>query len=165
MISPELLRRYPFFGPLNEKQRKAIAMVADEIQMKEKQVVFEECQAADALYLLIEGDIDLTLLIEGDIDLTYKSEEKFHPKKTKVFSVGEINPQEVFAISALIEPYEYNATATVTKDGRAIKIDAKALRELIEQDVQLGYILMHQIAKTAMERLAYTRVQLAAAWA
>jgi len=155
MISPELLRRYPFFGPLNEKQRKAIAMVADEIQMKEKQVVFEECQAADALYLLIEGDIDLT----------YKSEEKFHPKKTKVFSVGEINPQEVFAISALIEPYEYNATATVTKDGRAIKIDAKALRELIEQDIQLGYILMHQIAKTAMERLAYTRVQLAAAWA
>jgi len=155
MISPELLRRYPFFGPLNEKQRKAIAMVADEIQMKEKQVVFEECQAADALYLLIEGDIDLT----------YISEEKFHPKKTKVFSVGEINPQEVFAISALIEPYEYNATATVTKDGRAIKIDAKALRELIEQDVQLGYILMHQIAKTAMERLAYTRVQLAAAWA
>jgi CRP-like cAMP-binding protein len=155
MISPELLRRYPFFGPLNEKQRKAIAMVADEIQMKEKQVVFEECQAADALYLLIEGDIDLT----------YKSEEKFHPKKTKVFSVGEINPQEVFAISALIEPYEYNATATVTKDGRAIKIDAKALRELSEQDVQLGYILMHQIAKTAMERLAYTRVQLAAAWA
>jgi len=155
MISPELLRRYPFFGPLNEKQRKAIAMVADEIQMKEKQVVFEECQAADALYLLIEGDIDLT----------YKSEEEFHPKKTKVFSVGEINPQEVFAISALIEPYEYNATATVTKDGRAIKIDAKALRELIEQDIQLGYILMHQIAKTAMERLAYTRVQLAAAWA
>ena len=155
MISPELLRRYPFFGPLNEKQRKAIAMVADEIQMKEKQVVFEECQAADALYLLIEGDIDLT----------YKSEEEFHPKKTKVFSVGEINPQEVFAISALIEPYEYNATATVTKDGRAIKIDAIALRELIEQDVQLGYILMHQIAKTAMERLAYTRVQLAAAWA
>ena len=155
MISPELLRRYPFFGPLNEKQRKAIAMVADEIQMKEKQVVFEECQAADALYLLIEGDIDLT----------YKSEEEFHPKKTKVFSVGEINPQEVFAISALIEPYEYNATATVTKDGRAIKIDAIALRELIEQDVQLGYVLMHQIAKTAMERLAYTRVQLAAAWA
>ncbi len=155
MISPELLRRYPFFGPLNEKQRKAIAMVADEIQMKVKQVIFEECQAADALYLLIEGDIDLT----------YKSEEEFYPKKTKVFSVGEINPQEVFAISALIEPYEYNATATVTKDGRAIKIDAKALRELIEQDIQLGYILMHQIAKTAMERLAYTRVQLAAAWA
>ena len=155
MISPELLRRYPFFGPLNEKQRKAIAMVADEIQMKVKQVIFEECQAADALYLLIEGDIDLT----------YKSEEEFYPKKTKVFSVGEINPQEVFAISALIEPYEYNATATVTKDGRAIKIDAIALRELIEQDVQLGYILMHQIAKTAMERLAYTRVQLAAAWA
>ena len=155
MISPELLRRYPFFGPLNENQRKAIAMVADEIQMKVKQVIFEECQAADALYLLIEGDIDLT----------YKSEEEFYPKKTKVFSVGEINPQEVFAISALIEPYEYNATATVTKDGRAIKIDAKALRELIEQDIQLGYILMHQIAKTAMERLAYTRVQLAAAWA
>ena len=155
MISPELLRRYPFFGPLNENQRKAIAMIADELQVKDEQVLFEECQPADALYLLIEGNIDLT----------YKSEEEFHPKKSKVFSVGEVNPQEVFAISALIEPYEYNASASATQESHVIKIDAKALRELIDQDVQLGYILIHQIAKTAMERLAYTRIQLAAAWA
>ncbi len=30
MISPELLRRYPFFGSLTDDQLKAIAMIAKE---------------------------------------------------------------------------------------------------------------------------------------
>ena len=154
MISPELLRRYPFFGPLSATQLKSIAMIADEDTIEQGQVLFEECQPADALYLLIDGSIDLS----------YKSEEEYHPKKTKVFSVGEINPEEVFGISALIEPYEYNATANASQDSRVVKIDGGQLRELIRNDNQLGYMMMHQIAKTAMERLAYTRVQLAAAW-
>jgi CRP-like cAMP-binding protein len=154
MVSPELLRRYPFFGPLSAAQLKSIAMIADEDSVQQGQELFEECQPANQLYLLIDGSIDLS----------YKSEEEYHPKKTKVFSVGEINPEEVFGISALIEPYEFNATAVASQDSRVVKIDAEQLRELISEDNQLGYILMHQISKTAMERLAYTRVQLAAAW-
>ncbi len=30
MISPELLRRYPFFGTLSEEQLRQIAMIAEE---------------------------------------------------------------------------------------------------------------------------------------
>lgn len=155
MISPELLRRYPFFCCLEESQIQELAMLAEEVELKSGMAVFEEGQNADALYFLLEGSVDLY----------YKSEEKYRPQNKKEFLVGTINPGEVFAISALIEPYIYSATARVSRDGKAIKIEANGLRALCNQDCKMGYTLMQQIAKAAMERLAYTRVQLAAAWA
>jgi CRP-like cAMP-binding protein len=155
MISPELLRRYSFFAKLNEDQLYAIAMVADEITEDAGTTLFEEHQPADALYLLLDGSIDLY----------YKSEEEYHPKTRKEFLVGEINPGEIFSISSMIEPYTLNASARTAKLSRFVKIDAAALRKMSEEDHRMGCLIMHQIAKALMERLAYTRVQLAAAWA
>ena len=155
MISPELLRRYPFFGPFNDEQLKAIAMIADEASAGVGEELFEECAPADWLYLLLEGSIELF----------YKSEEEFHPKTSREFSVGDINPGEVFAISSLISPYALNATARATRPSKFIRIDARALRQTFEEDPQMGYVAMHQVTKAIMERLAFTRVQLAAAWA
>jgi CRP-like cAMP-binding protein len=76
-----------------------------------------------------------------------------------------VNAGEVFAISSLIMPHVLNATARAAQPSRFVKIDAKALRAMFEEDPQMGYFAMHQVTKTLMERLAYTRVQLAAAWA
>jgi CRP-like cAMP-binding protein len=155
MVSPELLRRYPFFGVLDPEQLKKIAMITDEILVPAGTKLFDECQPADTLYLLIDGAVDLT----------YKSEEEFHPKSKKIFSVGEINPEEVFGISAVLEPYEYNATAIVSKDSRVLTLNGDGLRAMLIEDPVMGYSFMHQVAKAIMERLTYTRVQLAAAWA
>lgn len=155
MVSPELLRRYPFFGVLNNEQLKKIAMITDEMKVPAGTTLFDECQPADTFFLLLEGSVDLS----------YKSEEEFHPKSKKVFPVGEVNPEEVFGISALLKPYEYNAAAKAPKDSRVLKINAESLRNLLNEDPELGYAFMHQIAKAIMERLTYTRVQLAAAWA
>jgi CRP-like cAMP-binding protein len=155
MVSPELLRRFRFFSPFNEAQLREIAMIAEEIEAASGVQIFDEHQSADALYLLLEGGIELT----------FKSEEEYHPKTRKIFPVGDINPGEIFGVSALIEPHKYNTAAAATADSRFVKIDAVALRSLVSADNQLGYELMHQVAKVVAERLAYTRVQLAAAWA
>lgn len=154
MVSPELLRRFPFFGALDFEQLNKVSMIADEITIPAGSHLFDECQPADTFYMLIDGSIDLS----------YKSEEEFHPKTKKVFPVGEVNPGEVFGVSALLEPYEYNATALVSKDSQLIKIDAGNLRNLLIDEPALGYVFMLQVAKAVMERLSYTRVQLAAAW-
>jgi CRP-like cAMP-binding protein len=155
MISHELLRRYPFFGPFSDEQLKAIAKLAVEEEVEEGAELFEECKPADTLYLLLDGNIELY----------YKSEEEFHPKTSREFYVGGINPGEIFAISSLIVPHVLNATARAAQPSRFVKIDAKALRKMFEDDPQMGYVAMHQVTKAIMERLAYTRVQLAAAWA
>ena len=155
MISPELLRRYPFFGHLNDTQLKDMAMIAEETTYQAKATIFEEGQPADALYLLLDGGVDLF----------YGSQEEYHPTTRKEFPVGEINPGEIFAISTLIKPYMLKATARAAQDLRVIKFNATKLRDLMGADPTLGCVLMKQIAEVAMERLAYTRIQLAAAWA
>ncbi len=155
MISPEILRRYPFFGVLTDAQTKAMAMIGDEEALAKGTVVCEEGKPSKALYLLLDGGVSLY----------YKSEEEFHPTTRKEFLVGEINPGEVFAISALVEPYINTATVKAEKDSRVVKFDAAELKKLVEKDPRLYCLLMREIAKSAMERLAYARIQLAAAWA
>lgn len=149
MISPEVLRRYPFFCCLNEEQQKAIAMVTEEMRVEAGKELFLEGQPVEALYLLMEGNIDLFYTASGA------------PQDQLL--VGEINPGEPFAISAMIEPYTFTATARVAAPSRVLKIDAKALRALCEVDCKMGYALMRQVAAMAIERLHFARVQLAAA--
>jgi CRP-like cAMP-binding protein len=147
MISPEVLRRYRFFCCLSEEQQKAIAMVSEEVRVDAGKELFLEGQPVEALYLLVEGSIDLYYAASGD------------PKDQ--FLVGEINPGEPFAISAMIEPYTFTATARVAAPSRVLKIDAKALRALCEVDCKLGYALVKQVAAMSIERLHFARVQLA----
>lgn len=149
MISPEVLRRYPFFCCLNDEQQRAIAMITEEMEVEAGKELFLEGQPVEALYLLMDGSIDLYYAASGD------------PKDQLL--VGEINPGEPFAISAMIEPYTFTATARVSKPSRILKINAKALRALCEVDCKMGYLLMKQIAAIAVERLHFARVQLAAA--
>ena len=148
MISPETLRRYPFFCCLNEDQQKAIAMVTEELRVDAGKELFLEGQPVEALYLLMEGSVDLFYAASGD------------PKDQLL--VGETNPGEPFAISAMIEPYTFTATARVAAPSRVLRVDAKALRALCEVDCRMGYLLMRQIAAMAVERLHFARVQLAA---
>ncbi len=155
MVSPEILRRYPFFGPLSDAQVKAIAMIAEEESIAKGAVICEEGLPAKAFYLLLEGNVSLY----------YKSEEEFRPATRKDFLVGEINAGEVFAISVLVEPYKYTATVKAEQDCRVVRFEAAELQKLIDKDPRLYCLLMREVAKAAMERLAYARVQLAAAWA
>jgi CRP-like cAMP-binding protein len=154
MISPEILRRYPFFGPLNDAQLKAIAMIAEEVTFEKGETLFNERKTAEALFLLMEGSIDLYYTIEEE-----------HPELRKEFPVGEINPGEPFGISALIEPYVLTSTARASAPTHVIMISASSLRALCEVDKDLAFVFMRQVAKAALERLNATRVQLAAAWA
>ena len=153
MVSPELLRRYPFFSPLNGDHLKAVAMLADEVWYEKDETLFEASQPASALYLLIEGCVDLHYVVRDEI----------HPELWKDFFISEINPGEPFGISALIEPYVYTGTVRATCASRVLKIDATGLRALCEVDTKIASLLMRQLAQAAMSRLHDTRVQLAAA--
>jgi CRP-like cAMP-binding protein len=153
MISPELLRRYPFFGLLEDDQLKKIAMISEEESYDKGYTLFHEGKPADALYMLIGGSVDLIYLVE----------EEYHPELKKEFFVGEINPGEPFGISAIIEPYILTSTARTSEPARLIHIDGVALRRLIDEDQKLSCVLMRQAARVAIERLNFTRVLLAAA--
>ncbi len=153
MISPELLRRYPFFAFLEEAQLRAVAMLSEEIEVEDGALVFDSGKPAEALCLLTEGSLDLYYVVVDRED----------PDLKKEFFLNEFSAGEVFGISALIEPYTYTSSVRATKASRVVKMDAAGLRALSELDAKLSAGLMKAVAKAAMERLQDTRVQLAAA--
>ncbi len=153
MISPELLRRFPFFGNLENSQLVAISIIAEEESFNSGDTIFQERSPAESLYLLEEGSIDLYFTVV----------DNFHPELRQEFSIGEINPGEPFGISALIEPHILTATAHVSSLSKVIRINAAALRATMDTDQSLAYALMQKIAKAAIDRLNDTRIQLAAA--
>ena len=148
MISPEVLRRFPFFAGFDESQLKALSMVAEERTIEAHNTIFEEGTPAEKFYLLIDGSVDLYI----------KSEQENIPSARREFSVGEINPGEVFGINALLEPYKHGFTERAGPVCSIIEFDGASLRALIEIDQSFGYRLLVQVAKTLMERLYSTRM-------
>jgi CRP-like cAMP-binding protein len=154
MVTSELLKRYEFFAGLTEKQLKEVSMIAEEKTFEPDAVIIEECSQAEKLYLLIDGNVDLSYLAIDEMHI--------YTTPPKEFYAGGINTGEVFGISALIEPYTNNATAKATERSHVIVMDAQELRKLLEQDLQFAYNLTRQTVKILMERLIDLRVQLAA---
>ena len=150
MVSPELLRRYPFFALLNDEQLKEIALISDERTYPKGTLLVKENANATLLALLVEGDVDLIFSGGGEGAIVNAL-------------VGSIAPGEVYGVSSLIEPYRYTATAKATMPVKVIEIDGLALRALTDKDHKVGCIMMRNVAIAVLERLRYTQVELAAA--
>jgi CRP/FNR family transcriptional regulator, cyclic AMP receptor protein len=150
MVSPELLRRYPFFASLDEKQLEAIAEITQEKSYPKGALLVKENTSATCLALLMEGDIDLIFSGGGEGAISNAL-------------VGSIAAGEVYGVSSLIEPYCYTATAKATMPVKVIEMDGLALRAMVEKDCKMGCIVMRNVAIAVLERLRYTQVELAAA--
>lgn len=152
MVPLQLLRRFPFFSFMNETELKAIAMIAEELNLDPGDVLVEANTRAHSLYFLTKGSLPYYMVVTSEHIPDYRQE----------YFVGYINPEDIFGISALLEPYSYTATMRADKPCTVIKIDAPALRALCEVDPQLSVGLMKAVAQAAMERLQMTRVLLVA---
>jgi CRP/FNR family cyclic AMP-dependent transcriptional regulator len=149
MISPEQLRRYPFFGGLMAEELAGIAMIADEISYPDGTIIFRDGDLATKLYVLTAGTVDLVYHIE-------------RPDSVETSHVGSIVAGEPFGLSALVEPYRLTAAGVAHGPIQALAIDAAGLRALCELSCHLGYAVMRQVARALAERLSFALIQIAA---
>jgi CRP-like cAMP-binding protein len=152
MIAVEHLERFPFFAFMEYKQLKAVAAIARELQFNAGDEICEAHTPSDALFFLTQGSLLYYMVVISE----------YQPDYRKEYFIGVVNPGEIFGISSLIEPHLHTATLRADKLSCVIKIDGSALRTLCEEDVHLSLGLMRAVAKTAMNRLEMTRVQLVA---
>ncbi len=150
MVSPELLRRYPFFASLTDEQLSALAMIAEEKSYPAGALLVKENLPATKLILLLEGDMDLIFSGGGEGAIVNAL-------------VGSIAPGEMLGVSSIIEPYTYISSARATTPVKVVEIDGPAVRALMQVDKVMGYVLMRNVAVAVLERLKYTQVELAAA--
>lgn len=147
MIDVQTLRGYPFFASLTEAEVQTIVPLVLEDRIPYNGVFFQEGQPAEYLFLLTRGSVDLYFKMPDD-------------PRHRVLA-GEIEGIEPFGISALIEPHTYAMTARAGTECRVLRVDGKALRDLMEKDSAMGYTLMREIAKASMERMHFAQQRLA----
>lgn len=146
MISPEVLRRYPYFASIGDESLKAIAMMAEEKSVPAKTQLFCEGDPALALNVIVTGEVDIQYILGNGERRT----------------VDTLVEGDLLMWSALVEPYKATAVGTANRPTRLVSIEAKKLRDLCEKDPLVGYQLMTQVAKLLAHRLEGARVQLAA---
>jgi len=151
MVSPEVFHNYPFFNFLKPAQLTNIASIAQEETYDRGVCIYREREYTDWLYILVKGGVDLLFIVEADNP---------EPKELRF---GEVRPGGVFGISALLESHIHISTARASQPSQVIKIEAAKLLALCNEDEQLAYQLMRQVAKTTTRRLTAARRQLAVA--
>jgi len=145
MVSPEMLRRYPYFAGVSEESLKRVATISDEKMISAGEVIFREGQDSTCLHIVVAGQVDI----------------QFELGNGERRTVDTLVGGDLLVLSALVEPYKITATSVARTAVRLISIDARQLRQMMEADPLLGFRLMQGVAKAMSDRLHGARVQIA----
>jgi CRP-like cAMP-binding protein len=133
------------FKGLSESQLQRITAVAKEIRIQKGQWLFQEGNAADRVYVLKDGAVELLTRVNGEYELPIKI----------IRSKGGC-----FGISTLIPPYQYSLTSKCAEDSTLLEIQRHDLQKLTQEDNTLGCAIMTNIAQQLLDRLKETRQEL-----
>jgi CRP-like cAMP-binding protein len=130
------------FRGMGEGQMKKILAVGKEISMKKGQQIIKEGQAANGVYILRSGAVELMTTVEKDFDLP--------------ISILR-DPGDVFGTSALVPPHQYSLSARCVEEGVLFCMETLALRKLAAEDRDIGCQMMTNLAAHFLDRLKETR--------
>ncbi|MBN2296511.1 MAG: cyclic nucleotide-binding domain-containing protein [Pirellulales bacterium] len=145
MISPEVLRRYPYFAEASDHSLKQLAMAGHEMTVQHGATMFNEGEPADYLYIIINGKVDIVYSLPNGRHST----------------VDTLVDGDLLVWSALIPPHRTTGSAIATKDTHLVSLEAVRVRAVCEQDPRVGSRLMREVVKLLSNRLDGVQVQLA----
>lgn len=159
MISPELIRRYPFFAGLSHEQIVALAKVAEEREIEAGHYFFHEGEGIESLYLVVEGEVAIVIEIPAQGAKQTVADQFARELKTSDVVTSTVGPGEVFGWSALIAPYEASAGAKTSREAHIVAFDGAALRETFQEDCAFGLLMMEKAAQVSRDRLHDLRIE------
>ncbi len=145
MVSPEILRRYPYFTGVSEQSLKQVAMISDEKTVHAGEVLFREHEDAATLYVVQEGEVDIK----------YELGDGSHQ------TVDTLVGGDLMVWSSLVPPHTTHSIGVARANTRLVAIDAPKLRDLFTADPVLGYQIMAAVATQVSHRLHGARLRIA----
>jgi hydrogenase maturation protease len=159
MISPELLRRYPFFAGLSYDHIVALANAAEEMAVDSGHYFFREGDELTRFYLTIEGAIGILNELPDQAVDHKLAEQLTGQVRTREVVVSTAGPGDVFGWSGLLAPHRAASSAKALAPARVIAFDCPRLLSQFEEDCRFGYLMMQKIAQVIRERLRDMRIE------
>ena len=141
----QLLASCNLFQGLSETQLQRLADITKEMQIEKGEWLFQEGQEANGLFILKEGAVELLTKVDDEFELP-------------IAMLRE--PGMFLGTSALTAPYVYSLSARCAEQGSLLVIERTELEKLIQEDRELGYIIMTNWAEHLLNRLKETRQEL-----
>jgi len=141
----ERLRTNPWFERLSDEHYEKMVSIATIVKWPAGKDIFREGDEDLYLYLILKGRVA--------IDISY-------PTRGRV-RILTLNEDEIFGWSAVLPVVKIKtAGAHTILDTEAVAFDADALREICEQDHELGFLVYRRLTNVIAGRLSATRMQL-----
>lgn len=159
MVSPELIRRYPFFAGLSRDQILTLAKVAEEISAEAGHQFFHEGDELKRFYLVAKGAVAITMeLPERGVE--HKLAEQFlRELKTRDVVISTVGSGDLFGWSGLVSPHQATASAKAIDSCIVLAFDCERLFKIFEEDCRFGYLMILKAAQVIRERLRDIRIE------
>ncbi len=139
----DLLRRCPLFDLLSPAELQVLAELAVPRRFEAGQVIFAEGEVGDSLYLLLEGEVEVTRH-EGGAPL------------------ARLAPPAAFGEMALVDREHRSATVRARTAVRALQLTAEHIATFRKHSRDGFTLLVMNVARLLSSRLRETSAQLAA---
>lgn len=144
-----LLKHISLFENLNDDEITRIRNICTPVSFSKDEIIMQEGDVGDTMYIIIEGTVEVakTLVLPG-VDLADKEQVG-----NKVFSRLHAQHNPVFGEISILESSARTATIKALTDCIFYEIKKDDFLRLAEQNYELGYKVLFNIARTACTRL------------
>lgn len=138
MVSPEMIRRYPYFSGISLDRLNMLANMAEEIECEPGSYFHHEGDDIGKVYIIVDGEVSLVTSL---------------PQQDKEVVINTLTSGDVFGWTSLLPPFTAGSGAKSVVKTKLIEFDSARLREIFESDYEFGYLMMIKIAQIIRERL------------
>jgi CRP/FNR family cyclic AMP-dependent transcriptional regulator len=126
----DLLKRVPLFAGCSKKELEALALVADEIDLREGAALTREGQPGREFFVLIDGTVEVMQNSE---------------------TIGQLGAGDWFGEIALLTKASRTATVTAISPVRVLVVTDRAFRQVVEATPSIAVKMLERVG----ERLAH----------
>jgi len=139
------LQAIPWFRELKPSQIEQLAEIIEIRRLVKDETLFVEGERIDNLYIMLEGEVAIENYVPGKGNVCV-----FHAQPLDIIGWASLTP--------VIRQREDSGRAVLPSTLLSLK--GEPLRQLCEQDHDLGFFIMRRLANVVASRLLSTRLQL-----
>jgi CRP-like cAMP-binding protein len=139
------LQSIPWIRNLSQEHFDNLAGISEVIEIEAGKDLFQQGNKQDYLYVVLKGRVAIEIAVSG---------------KGRI-RISTCEPMEMFGWSSVTPVVrQRTAGATTVLPCILVRLNAKELQNLCDQNHSFGYVVMRRIANVAASRLLVTRLQL-----
>lgn len=129
------LQRVPMFEGLSSRNLRVISDIADEEQFPAAQLVFEEGQPGDRMFIIVEGQVQ----IEKDLG------------NGRQAVLANLEKRDMLGDMAILDDEPRSATARTLSDSRLLAVGSASIKDLIREYPDIAFGLLRFCAQRIRE--------------